>query len=250
METKSLILLMFLLQAITNGVKPTPNNQAFRCSKNGNFNSDNLLKERDSTFNGLYKNLGTPNPSYPGYETSIGHGIWVSSLCPPHAQHQDCRSCVNTTIPYLKNNCPKQKEGVAWTIYLKVYCMVRYADNQKFGNIAEWGWFTPPATHPPTPANAGELEKALNDLSNQLKEKVKLVDNNYYGTGSINYGPGSKTLYAAMQCTHGMSLEECVKCLSDATNEIHKCCSKLRKTGGIVLSTKCSYWYEHFKFFP
>ncbi|KAM0043823.1 putative Gnk2-like domain-containing protein [Helianthus debilis subsp. tardiflorus] len=157
METKSLILLMFLLQAIINGVNPTPNNQAFKCSKN---------------------------------------------------------------------------------------------DNPNFGNIAEWGWFTPPATHPPTPANADELEKALNDLSNQLREKVKGVNNNKYGTGSINYGPGSKTLYAVMQCIRGMAIEECVKCLSDATNEMHKCCSKLRKTGGIVLSNKCSYWYEHFKFFP
>ncbi|KAM0043842.1 putative Gnk2-like domain-containing protein [Helianthus debilis subsp. tardiflorus] len=248
METKSLILLMFLLQAIINGVKPTPNNQAFRCSKNGNLD-DNLLKERDENFSAL-KNRGTANSAYPGYEISTGNGIWVTSLCPPHAQLEHCRTCVNTTIPYLQKNCPKQKEGVAWTIYLKMHCTVRYADNRNFGNIAEWGWFTPSATHPPTPANAGELEKALNDMSNQLKEKVKGLNNNKYGTGSINYGPGSKTLYAAMQCIRGIAIEECVKCLSDATNEIHKCCSKLRKTGGIVLSAKCSYWYEHFKFFP
>ncbi|KAI3717856.1 hypothetical protein L1987_69741 [Smallanthus sonchifolius] len=205
METKPLISLIILLQAIINCVnlaiaqKPTPDQQAFRCSKNGNFKSDDLIKERDAAFNVLYKNI--QQPIYTGYDSGNGEGIWSYALCPPNIKMEACRECVNNTMPYLKQNCPKQKEGVAWTVLKTMMCM--------------------------TPATAAELEKGVNSLADKLKDKAVGGDSaKKYESGSITYGPGSRALYGSMQCLPHMAKVQCRQCLSDATTRIHNDCTK------------------------
>lgn len=261
METKSLISLMIILQAIfiyydsnfATAQKPNPGQQVFKCNTNGNFKSDKLLEDRESAFKTLYKNFASIE-AYSGYESGNVDGVGVVlhsyGLCPPNIKKEACVECINNTISYLKKGCPKQKEGVAWTVLARLNCMVRYADYSFKGKFDEWTPWTTFSTPNSTSVNAGELEKGLNNLANKLKEPTAKDDNKKkYETGSITYGPGSRTLFGSMQCIPDIEKEKCMKCLSDATNNIHNCCSKKAKGGGIAISTNCYYWYSHEKIF-
>ncbi|KAJ0765758.1 putative Gnk2-like domain-containing protein [Helianthus annuus] len=186
MKTKSAISLVFLLQAIINGVnlsiaqKPDPHKQAFKCSNKGNLKSDKLLKERDEAFNLLYQSVGRPD-RYTGYNIGFIYSdncvIWTTSLCPPNIKMEVCMECVNNTIPHLKKNCPKQKEGVAWTALPNLNCMVRYEDYRTQQTLIDWAWTSFSSPPNETLANTSELEKGLNNLVNTLKMKANEIDN-------------------------------------------------------------------------
>ncbi|KAI3717852.1 hypothetical protein L1987_69736 [Smallanthus sonchifolius] len=195
METKSLISLIFLLQAIINSgnlvtsQKPKPTQQIAKCTSNENL-SDALLEERDVALKLLFSNIGR----YIGYQTGKSNVVYCTALCPPNIKKETCHECINNTIPYLKTSCPKQREAVAWTVLPKVSCM--------------------------TAANAGELEKGLNNLADKLKGPAAGGDDiKKYASGNLTYGPGSCVLYGSMQCTPRMDEDTCMKCLSDATKE-------------------------------
>ncbi|KAI3825764.1 hypothetical protein L1987_07385 [Smallanthus sonchifolius] len=247
------------LQAIINGAeKPGPTHQSFKCKDSGNFKSNDLLTCRDDAFKSLYKSMGKPG-RYTGFDSSFDtnaqmHGVWTYALCPPNIKMEACLECFNNTIPYLIKNCPKQKEGVAWTALPKVTCILRYADYSIHGDFAEWAWtsFSTPPNE--TSANVAELEKGLTLLANNLKEKAAGGDNNKkFTSGAIPYGPGAGNawpLYGYMQCTPGISKDKCIKCLNDANRFIHNCCGKGRKLSAIALSTNCYFWCAHMDFSP
>ncbi|KAI3717853.1 hypothetical protein L1987_69737 [Smallanthus sonchifolius] len=242
---------MFFLQAIINCVnlttsqKPAPDQQSFRCGNNGNLKSDDLLQQRDIAFNHLAQIGGVGD----GYQTGEGAGIWTSGLCPPNIKKEACNECIINTIPYLKKNCPKQKEGVAYTVLPRVICIVRYTDSPNIQRVAELSWATFGSPPNLTAANAGELEKGLNNLADKLKGPAARGDGKY-ASGNLTYGPGSRTLYGSMQCSPPANVDTCMNCFSDATKEIHNCCSKNRKMTGLALSGNCYLWYAHFKFHP
>ncbi|KAI3825765.1 hypothetical protein L1987_07386 [Smallanthus sonchifolius] len=153
-----------------------------------------------------------------------------------------CRECVNNTMPFLKQKCPKEKEGVAWTVLKTMMCMVRYADTPRQGNLDKWAWnvfSTPPNK---TPATAAELEKGVSSLADKLKDKAAGGDSaKKYESGSISYGPGSRTLYGSMQCLPHIAEVQCRQCLSDATTRSLNDCTKSRRFVGISLSANCYF---------
>ncbi|KAJ0481932.1 putative Gnk2-like domain-containing protein [Helianthus annuus] len=137
METKFLVSLM-LLQAIINGVNLAlypdrqcskcskngdlnlnnilhPDRHCSKCSKNGDLNSNELLKSRDVALDELYKSFRL---SFNGAQRSNNGGIWAHALCPPEDKMEECRECVKDTVDFLKKDCPKQKEGASWSIFL------------------------------------------------------------------------------------------------------------------------------------
>ncbi|XP_076904746.1 cysteine-rich repeat secretory protein 38-like [Bidens hawaiensis] len=253
MDTKNLISLIFLLQAIINGVnlsiaqKPGPG-QLFVCSsKAGNFTSDWVV-ERDVALTALLVNRDESKGYYSGTVFGQSETIWGIALCPSTIKPQACRDCANTTVTYLKNNCPKQKEGVAWTSLERVFCMVSYAEFELKGKFNEWAYATFKSPPNQSPYTAAELEKELNNLANKLKGMVTQTPK-FYGSGSVIFGPGSRTLYGSMQCTYGIGIDGCMACLSGITNRVHSC-SKQRSLSGIAATNNCYFWYRHKNFLP
>ncbi|KAJ0715901.1 putative Gnk2-like domain-containing protein [Helianthus annuus] len=251
METKFLVSLMFL-QAIINGVNllRPPDQHGSKCSKNGDLNSNVLLKSRDVALDELYKSFRLP---FTGAQRSNNGGIWAHALCPPKEKMEECRECVKDTIDFLKKDCPKQKEGATWSIFPHLYCMVRYADHPNQGNLAEWAWvqFNAPPPAGPGNATAGELEKAWNNLANTIMEKATGVKNlERYWYGSVLYGPHPQNLYGTMHCAPNISDVICKKCLSDGIKQLNECCCKSRKQSGRTFSVNCAVWYSHARITP
>ncbi|XP_076938871.1 cysteine-rich receptor-like protein kinase 36 [Bidens hawaiensis] len=175
MDTKNLISLACLLQAIINAVslsiaqKPGVriNHQSFMCSKKGDLTSSNIV-QRERALGTLLNNIKVPM----GTEIGDSDGVWSVALCPPNIKLEACRECVNNTDTYIKNECPKQKEGVAWTVLERVICVVRYADYFFHAHLGEWAYATFPSPPNQSPYSPAELEKELNNLANKLKGMV------------------------------------------------------------------------------
>ncbi|KAK9072327.1 hypothetical protein SSX86_008760 [Deinandra increscens subsp. villosa] len=262
METKSLIQFIFLLQVIINGViaqKPAPTQQSFKCRDNGNFKTDTAPNQREGAFQNVYRLIGEPGSTtfaahHNNFSTTNKDDIWGSVLCPPNIKLEACRECLNNTYPYLIKNCPKQREGVAWTSLPKVTCIVTYRDYLFQVLAPDWAWgsFSTPPNQ--APASAVDLEKGLNTLAGKLKGLiVPPVKSHFFAYGSLDYGPGPKgswPLYGHMQCNSNLRIANCLTCLTDATNEIHKCCSRGRKLSGIALGINCYFRYAHTDFTP
>ncbi|KAK1433227.1 hypothetical protein QVD17_10136 [Tagetes erecta] len=177
METKYLTsLLMFLLvQVFINGViaqKPEPQNQSYKCNNIGDLKSDDLLKAQDTAFSNLIRNMGRIEYPYNGYAYGNAYGMYSIGLCPPNIKRNSCLECLNNTTPYLKRNCYKRKEGVAWTVLSQVMCIVRYADTGIYNSLGDWAWMT--FSSPPNESfgDAVVLRNAVNDLANKLKDRT------------------------------------------------------------------------------
>ncbi|XP_076909298.1 putative cysteine-rich repeat secretory protein 10 [Bidens hawaiensis] len=235
METKFLVSLI-LLQAIFNNANLNipPHLQYAICGKDGNFNSNDLLKDRDDALNMVDIRLGH-RPDYNGFQSGGSRGVWTKAQCPPNIKKEVCQECVRKTIPVLKKNCPKQTEGAAWSVAKKMYCMVHYADNQTRINLSDWIEFS--TATPVAPGTAAELEKGLNNLANKLKDiATRSNSRGNYGYASISYGPGSRTLlYGSMQCYDEIRRDECMTCLSEATKQLYDLCN-IRSLAPPILS--------------
>ncbi|PWA24277.1 cysteine-rich-repeat containing protein [Artemisia annua] len=98
------------------------------------------------------------NPRYNGYSFASnatgGKGIAdlvnAVALCPPNVKEQGCEECIKKTIPYIREKCPDQKEGVAWSIISNLHsCMVLYTDRDVTSpGLDDWVWihfYTPKA---------------------------------------------------------------------------------------------------------
>ncbi|KAK1433228.1 hypothetical protein QVD17_10137 [Tagetes erecta] len=253
MQTKYLTsLLMFLVQVLINSTviaqKPEPNQQLYKCNNIGDLKSDALVKARDSAFFYLIRNMGIVDP-YNGYAYGNAYGMYSIGLCPPNIKKTSCLECLNGTIPYLKRNCPKQKEGVAWAALSRGSCIVRYADTSISRSLGDWAWMT--FSSPPNESfgDAVELRNGVNDLANNLRVRAAgFSEDVKFAFGSVTYKSGSRSLYGSMQCTPGIQRDECMKCLNKATDQIHNCCTKMRKKSGRAMSTNCYFRYSHIDF--
>ncbi|KAK1433226.1 hypothetical protein QVD17_10135 [Tagetes erecta] len=248
METKYLTSLMFLfLQVFINGViaqKPEPHNQAYKCNNIGNLKSDDLLKAQDTAFSNLIRNMGRIDP-YNGYAYGNANGMYSIGLCPPNIKKNSCLECLNNTTPYLKKNCFKRKEGVAWTALSQVMCIVRYADTGIYNSLGNWAWIIFSSAPNESLGDAVELRNKVNDLANLLRDRTAgFSEDVKFSFGSVPY-KSNQSLYGSMQCTPSIQRGECLKCLTRATDEIHYCCTKMRKKAGRAMSTNCYFRYAH-----
>ncbi|KAF5764968.1 putative Gnk2-like domain-containing protein [Helianthus annuus] len=113
MKMKTITLLLHLLQIILNVANFTMAEPIY---------SEIFLCRKDSgTYepNSLYKtNLMSALKSLPALTSkSIGvkpNQVTAIALCAGYLNPQDCKSCVDKTIPLLLQKCPNQKGAAAW----------------------------------------------------------------------------------------------------------------------------------------
>ncbi|XP_076945925.1 antimicrobial ginkbilobin-2-like protein [Bidens hawaiensis] len=126
--------------------------------------------------------------------------------------------------------------------------MVRYSTGRKILSVLDdWAWYSFPY---PDDVNAIALEKTMDSLASKLKEEATTGDFLHkYARGTINYDGDENKLFVAVQCTPNISKEDCIKCLSEASNEIRSCCTRKLLFEGRVVSTNCFVRYSHVSFF-
>ncbi|KAL8228697.1 hypothetical protein R6Q57_013597 [Mikania cordata] len=193
---------------------------------------------------GALKKLATEPPEEPGFKYVVTgdkyeEKISAILLCAGYLKSNDCASCVNNAIPQLLQKCPNQKIAVAW----KGVCMVRLRPFVKYEYDV---WFV---THEISTVKAKDvngLDKALSILSGNLAKKAYQGQPMAYAFGSQPYGSPSVEVYMVVQCTLGISSEECDRCFIRIFREMKPCCSG--STEAIILTPHCYMRYAHHDF--
>ncbi|XP_076908679.1 cysteine-rich repeat secretory protein 1-like [Bidens hawaiensis] len=208
-------------------------------------------KNRDSALDKLFTLLNNSS-SYVFQHTEVGdkpdEKISASYFCTPTSKGI-CECCLRNVVKYLKKNCPKQNEVVAWDFYPYHTCMVRYSASRKTLSVLDdWAWYDSPH---PTFVKAVDLEKTMDSLTSKLKVQAAGGGDalKRFATGTTNYDGEEHALYVVVQCTPDISKEDCIKCLSKASIEVRSCCTKKLRFGGMATSTNCYAWYHHISFF-
>ncbi|CAH2053059.1 unnamed protein product [Thlaspi arvense] len=218
-------------------------NNAFlyhKCSDiEGNFTSTSPY---ESNINSLLRLLSYRVPSTGFASSSAGNGpdnVNGLALCRGDASSSDCRSCLATAIPELRQRCPTNKAGIIWYDN----CLVKYSSTKFFGKIDfENRFYLYNVNNVTDPASFNTQTKAL---LTELTMKATAGDNEkLFATGEKNLEKNK--LYGLVQCTRDLRSESCKACLDGIIGEIPNCCDG--KEGGRVVGGSCNFRYEIYPF--
>ncbi|XP_019171519.1 PREDICTED: uncharacterized protein LOC109167071 [Ipomoea nil] len=213
------------------------------CGENGTYTGGSPY---GINLNTLVSSLSDKLNNYGFYNGSIGEDSERASaiaLCRGDADINLCRTCVKETAGRIIDLCPTQKEAFGWYNICSIY----YSDKSIIGG----SWQTAPVKEQNsniTHENAVEFNEDLAKLVNRLRGTAANGDQFLkYAADSIP-GPGSQTIYAYMQCTPDLSVQDCTDCLNNATTVWNNSDGK-GKIGARVLRPNCFFRYENSTFF-
>ncbi|CAH2053061.1 unnamed protein product [Thlaspi arvense] len=171
--------------------------------------------------------------------------VFTKLQCRGDSDISTCRSCLTTASSEILKRCLKTKGKIIWydnclleispinTLFKLDYQNNFYLYNSKDAS-----------------GDKELFNKNTRTLLNELKEKAISKENNagkvqfLYATGERNFG--TTKLYAMVQCTKDLSINNCNVCLNWIMGKLPNCCNG--KQGGRVLSTSCNFRYELYPF--
>ncbi|XP_042945397.1 cysteine-rich receptor-like protein kinase 26 [Carya illinoinensis] len=184
-------------------------------------------------------NSGFYNSSY-GQNPDQVHAI---GLCRGDVNSDVCRDCLKSAMSLLPQRCPNQKEAIVWYDY----CMFRYS-NRSIYRVLE-----------PSPSffmrnNENVSANSVEQFNDDLRTLMENLTSQAKDGGSLRKfaankasGPEFKTLYALVQCTPDLYMDDCEGCLRGAMEAIPQCCNG--KVGGRVVRPSCNIRFEKYPFF-
>ncbi|KAH7545827.1 hypothetical protein FEM48_Zijuj01G0135100 [Ziziphus jujuba var. spinosa] len=186
--------------------------------------------------------------------TSIDYGFYNSSygqnsdqvqaigLCRGDVKPEACRSCLSNSTHLLTEVCPNRKEAIGWYDQ----CMLPYS-NRFISGVEEhapsfymWNLGNVSSNY------VADFKEVLTNLMAELKNEAAAGGSlRKYATG--NAKSNFQTIYALVQCTPDLSLQDCTNCLNWAIEYIPTCCDG--KKGGRVYSPSCYIRFEEYIFY-
>nr|GMD65881.1 cysteine-rich receptor-like protein kinase 10 [Ipomoea batatas] len=182
------------------------------CGRNGTYTAGSAYGENLNT---LVSSLPEKVNNYGFYNGSIGQDSDRASaiaLCRGDADINLCRSCVSDTARRIIDWCPTQKEAFGWYNICSIY----YSDKSIIGG----SWQTTPVKEQNsdiTHENVVEFNEDLTNLVNSLRGRAANGDQFLKYAADSTPGPETQTIYAYMQCTPDLSVQDCTDCLNNAT---------------------------------
>ncbi|KAF5472869.1 hypothetical protein F2P56_009538 [Juglans regia] len=235
---------IFMLTALAIAQSAEPLNH-FCLYEKGNYtanstyetNLNQLLSSDVSSDTG--SNSGFYNSSY-GQNSDQVHAI---GLCRGDVNSDVCRDCLNSAKSLLPQRCPNQKEAIMWYDY----CMFRYSNSSIYGVMETspsfFMWNTQNVSANYVEQFNAVLRTLIENLTSQAKDGGSLRK---FAANSAS-APEFKTLYALVQCTPDLSMDDCEGCLRGAKEAIPQCCNG--KIGGRVVRPSCNIRFETNPFF-
>ncbi|CAA7049646.1 unnamed protein product [Microthlaspi erraticum] len=219
---------------------------AQECGRNGFFTP----QDRYDTNRGLLLSSLPSNVSARGgfFNTSIGEGtdqVYALGMCIQGAEPEVCSNCINLASKATLEKCPNQTEGLAWPEE-RILCMVRYSNSSFFGSLK-----TEPHFYIHNQAdirsNLTEFDQVWEELAGRMIDSATSPSSkSKYYAADIAALTSFQIIYALMQCTPDLSLEDCGICLRQSVGNYESCCHG--KQGGIVYRASCVFRWELFPF--
>ncbi|XP_019089322.1 PREDICTED: putative cysteine-rich receptor-like protein kinase 16 isoform X1 [Camelina sativa] len=183
------------------------------------------------------------------YNASVGHGpdrVYASGTCIQGAEPKVCSNCIKFSSKRLIKKCYNQTEGLDWTSYNGIPCMIRYSNRLFFGSL-EMEPFNKEYHSPDFLVNLTEFEKTWEALMLSVIAKATSSSNPmYYGADSQKIGT-SRNIYGFVQCISDISPRSCAKCLRKNVDHYKLCCRG--KTFGISFRPSCYMRWDLYSFY-
>ncbi|KAD3069338.1 hypothetical protein E3N88_37218 [Mikania micrantha] len=241
----------YLVDVISAELPLPPIIERHQC-RGGDFESDVILKNRDSAIKNIKESFKNSS-SYTGfYHSQVGEKpeeqVSAIMLCPPNVDVGLCKCCIQNVEAYLLKKCPTQREGIGWDEYPYLVCMLRFATGRNIlSALDDWAWYY---TADRDYVKAVALEETMDGLTSTLKERAAGGDTlRKHAFGSLTYDGIENELFVSLQCSPDISKDDCLKCLSKSRIEMRNCCSSKPLFSGRVMSTNCFFMYSHTSFF-
>lgn len=242
MVTKNFIL--FCVVIIINSITISVSQDIWSptCDENANFTRNGTYQRNlDDALSSLTSDTSI---RYGFYNWSVGetpNQVNAIGLCRGDMEPDDCRKCINESIPKLRQVCPNQKGAIGWYDD----CMLRYS-NVSFLGILDTQYAGGIANGRNT-SNVDQFNQALDQLLDQLRAEASSGGSlRKYASNNMN-GPGFVTIYGLMQCTPDLSELDCYNCLDNAIRLIPNCC--YGRSGLQFYYPSCNIRYEEYRFF-
>ncbi|XP_022724207.1 putative receptor-like protein kinase At4g00960 [Durio zibethinus] len=237
-------LLFFLALNLVLSVSSAQNSLLFpSCSDDrGNFTANSSY---EANLNNLLSSFSSISANdYGFYNMSVGQNtdrVNAVALCRGDINPDVCLGCINNATTELTNRCPNRMEAAIWYDY----CVLRYSNRSILG-VMEASVFSY-LSNSMTVTNPVSFNASLSNLLFQLIERAASGGSlRKYATGNVddsNFQP----IYALVQCTPDLSLQDCTTCLERSFQQIPRCCGGRR--GGRVITTSCSLQFEMERFY-
>ncbi|KAK3431822.1 hypothetical protein EUGRSUZ_E03576 [Eucalyptus grandis] len=210
------------------------------CGSTGNFTANSTYQ---TTLTTLISSISTTNSSSLSYGffnasaaiSGASQTLYLFGLCRGDLTTLSCRACLDDLASDMRRLCPLQKEALLYT----GNCIIRYSDASFFGVVV-----TRPSYLASTTDNVSSpdtydaaMRKLLNGL---LAEAARGGSLRKYASGNESVGPDM--IYALVQCTPGLTEQQCSDCLVVGVEEIRGCC--VRHKGGRFMVPSCLILYE------
>jgi hypothetical protein len=149
-----------------------------------------------------------------------------------------CRACLDSALGNVKGMCSSGKTA----LILYEDCVLRYSDTSFFG-AADTSWWR----HACSSENARPVlfMQGLHELLNNLTSMAAYGTPRMFAAGALELTPYVR-LYGMARCTRDLAGDDCMACLSDATDSITKACN--RRDGARIYYRSCSVRYEIYSF--
>ncbi|CAL5408458.1 unnamed protein product [Camellia sinensis] len=180
------------------------------------------------------------------YNTTTGNDqdtVFGLFLCYNFVSKDYCKNCIESASQDIQTLCGKRNEAVVW----EENCQLRYANESFFGHLDVTGNIWKDNKQNVSGDEFGQFSSVVNDTLHNLS-RLAAFNPSYgmYATGAVTF-TDTKTIYALVQCTTDLSLDDCNTCLEIAIANTSSCCSESR--GARLLSPSCYLRYEFYAFY-
>ncbi|KAL0885112.1 hypothetical protein Bca101_009094 [Brassica carinata] len=167
-------------------------------------------------------------------------------MCIQGAEPEVCSKCIDQASNGLLDKCPNQTEGLNWP-QVRILCMVRYSSSSFFGSLKAEPHFHI-ANQNNIIYNSTVFDQVWGDLARRMIASATSPSSKrkYYAADTAPLTASFQIIYALMQCTPDLSLEDCYICLRQSVADYEACCHG--KQGGIVYRASCVFRWELFPF--
>ncbi|XP_056171985.1 cysteine-rich receptor-like protein kinase 10 [Syzygium oleosum] len=173
---------------------------------------------------------------------SAGDGtdqVFGQALCRHDVDRSVCGDCIRTASQEIMSRCNKTDADIWYD-----YCRISYSYNDFFSAMTYQGKY-PESNSQENVSNPDEQSTALKKLMNDLKSEATFASSRF-AVGSSKFS-SQEHVYGLVQCTKGITGDDCDTCLRSALGDLTTCCSPHQ--GGMVVSRYCNVRFELYRFY-
>ncbi|XP_019087866.1 PREDICTED: cysteine-rich receptor-like protein kinase 14 isoform X1 [Camelina sativa] len=182
------------------------------------------------------------------FNSSLGQApdrVYALGMCIQGAEQEVCYNCIDLASSLLLSSCPNQVEGLAWT-EKRIVCVVRYFNTSFFG-LRKIEPHFPTSNPEDITSSLPEFNRVWEGLtSGMIANTTSPSSKSKYYAAEKAAVTASQTIYALMQCTPDLSLDDCRMCLKQSVSDFQSCCNG--KKGGTMYRASCLFRWDLFPF--